>query len=93
VETFRRRLRCVVLRFSGTPPALPAIPGLLQSFATEKEVALTIANYDDGVRRQLEALPVEQITDEPLGLEDAFIRFVSERGARTFFLDGVGAKS
>lgn len=88
LETFRERVRCLLLRFPGTPPPLPEIPGLLRTTRAENEVAVTIANYGDGARALLEALPGAAITEAPLSLEDAFISYVGERGEKSFFLGG-----
>jgi ABC-2 type transport system ATP-binding protein len=93
LETFRGRVCRLVLRFGGPPPPLPEIPGLLHSFRTESEIALTIANVTPEIRRQLEALPSAQITTTPLDLEEAFISYVGDRGERTFFLQGMRGPS
>lgn len=93
VETFRNRVRRMVLHFSGTPPPLPEIPGLLHLSRSDREIALTIANLTPMILRQLEALPITQITDLPLDLEEAFISYVGERGERAFFLQGRGGSS
>jgi len=90
VETFRSRVRRVVLHFPGPPPSLPPIPGLLQSFRTEAEVALTIANYDGQTEELLGRLGAARIEPVPLDLEDAFISYLGERGERSFFLPQTG---
>ncbi|MBI3270156.1 MAG: ABC transporter ATP-binding protein [Planctomycetes bacterium] len=93
VDAFRERVRRVVLRFSGAPPTLPEIPGLLSRWITDGELRLTIANYDAAVQRILEGLPLERMTAEPLGLEEAFLDYVGDRGERTFFLQGRRAEA
>lgn len=86
LETFRERVRQVALHFSGPVPNLPEIPGLLHRFRTEDEVVLTLANYTGEMQRQLETLGADRITPVPLGLEDAFIDYLGERGEKTLFL-------
>ena len=82
VETFRDRLRHYVLRFSGTPPSAPGIPGLLESFRTDHELALTVANASADTDALLAALGPEPVE---MTLEDAFVSYVGERGEKTFF--------
>ena len=90
LETFRSQVRQFVLTFSGTPPlALPPLPGLLQTFRAGREVTLTLASYDDGTERQLAALGAERVEAVPLGLEDAFVSYLSDRGEKSYFLEDV----
>src|SRR5208283_3462105 len=44
LEKFQESVRQVLLRFSGAPPALPKIPGLLQAIRTENELRVTCAH-------------------------------------------------
>ena len=41
LETFRNTVQQVRLRFTGAPPPLPKIPGLLQAFREADELRLT----------------------------------------------------
>ncbi len=86
VERFRERLRHFVLKFRETPPTTPEIPGLLESFRTDHEIALTIANPTAETETQLQALRPESIEPVEMTLEDAFISYVGERGEKTFFI-------
>jgi ABC-2 type transport system ATP-binding protein len=86
VELFRERLRHYVLKFRDTPPPAPAIPGLLESFRTDHELALTIANGTAETEAQLAALEPESLEPVEMTLEDAFISYVGERGEKTFFV-------
>lgn len=90
VETFRSRVRRVVLRFAGSPPPLPPIPGLLQSIRTEAELAVTIANYDEQTEELLNRLGATSIEPTPLDMEDAFISYLGDRGEKSFFLSQTG---
>lgn len=86
LETFRERVRQIVLRFEGTPPELPAIPGLLQAFRATGEISLTLANYNADTENLLRSLNPQTMEDVPLSLEDAFISYLGERGEKSFFL-------
>jgi len=89
LETFRSRVRQFVLTFPGPPPALPPLSGLLQTFRAGREVTVTLASDDDGVERRLAGLGAERIEPVPLGLEDAFVSYLSARGEKSYFLDDV----
>ena len=65
---------------------LPPIPGLLQAFRTEHELRVTFVHYNDETERALRALAPESMEMLPLGLEDAFISYLGERGEKTFIL-------
>ena len=89
LETFRSRVRQFVLTFPGAPPALPPLPGLLQTVTAGREVTLTLASYDGDTERRLAALGADRIEAVPLGLEDAFVSYLSQRGEKSYFLDDV----
>lgn len=90
LETFRQQVRQVALTFAGTPPALPpSMPGLLQSLRTERELLLTFANPDAATEQAIDALGAARREDVPMGLEDAFISYLGERGEKSFFLGGL----
>jgi ABC-2 type transport system ATP-binding protein len=86
VELFRERLRHYVLKFRDTPPPTPEIPGLLESFRTDHELALTVANPGPEIVALLSALRPDSLEPVEMTLEDAFISYVGERGERTFFM-------
>jgi ABC-2 type transport system ATP-binding protein len=86
VELFRERLRHYVLKFRGAPPPTPEIPGLLESFRTDRELAITIANPSAGTVARLHELQPESLEPVEMTLEDAFISYVGERGEKTFFI-------
>ncbi len=90
LETFRRRVRQFVLTFSGSPPPLPALPGQLQTFRAGREVTITLASGDSDTKRQLAALGADKVEEAPLGLEDAFVSYLGDRGEKTFFLEELG---
>jgi ABC-2 type transport system ATP-binding protein len=86
VEHFRERLRHYVLTFRDQPPPTPDMPGLLESFRTDRELALTVANPTSETEASLAALQPESWEPVEMTLEDAFISYVGERGEKTFFL-------
>jgi ABC-2 type transport system ATP-binding protein len=92
VELFRESLRHYVLKFKTTPPPAPEIPGLLESFRTDSELALTFANATPETEAQLAALHPEFIEPVEMTLEDAFVSYVGERGEKTFFMREVERK-
>jgi ABC-2 type transport system ATP-binding protein len=87
IDTFREKLRHFVLRFRDTPPEAPSIPGLLQSFRTDRELAVTVANVTPETEARLAELRPESIEPVEMTLEDAFITYVGERGEKTFFMN------
>ncbi len=86
VDLFRERLRHYVLTFRDTPPPTPDIPGLLESFRTDHELALTVANGDAATEARLAALQPESLEPVEMTLEDAFVSYVGERGEKSFFI-------
>jgi len=86
LETFRSRVRQFVLTFPGPPPPLPPLPGLLQVFRAGNEVTVTLADGGGETERRLASLGAERIDPVPLGLEDAFVSYLSERGEKSYFL-------
>jgi ABC-2 type transport system ATP-binding protein len=93
LETFRNSVQQVRLRFPGTPPPLPAIPGLLQAFRAEGELRLTCVHYNEATEKALRALAPTQLEMVSISLEDAFISYLGERGEKSFILSETEAKS
>jgi ABC-2 type transport system ATP-binding protein len=93
LESFRNSVQEVQLRFDGTPPKLPPIPGLLQAFRTEHELRVTCVHYNGETEQALRALAPAALETVPLGLEDAFISYLGERGEKTFILSDTEASS
>jgi ABC-2 type transport system ATP-binding protein len=92
LETFRKSVQQVILRFPGTPPPLPAIPGLLQALRAEGELRLTCVHYNGTTERALRALAPAQMETVPISLEDAFISYLGERGEKSFILSETEAQ-
>lgn len=86
LEVFRNSVQRVRLRFTGTPPPLPKIPGLLQAVRSEGELRLTCVHYNGTTEAALRALAPAQMEPVPLSLEDAFISYLGDRGEKSFIL-------
>lgn len=86
LETFRDSVQEFQLRFHSTPPVLPSLRGLLQAWRTETELRVTCVHPDAETEAALRALRPISIERTPLGLEDAFISYLGERGEKTFIL-------
>jgi ABC-type multidrug transport system ATPase subunit len=90
-DTFRERVRRLVVRFPGEPPRkLPPIPGLLRATRSENELSLIIANANGRAERELEALGALAVDEQPMSLEDALIAHVGRQGDKGFFLNTTG---
>jgi len=85
VEMFRQHVRHFVLTFRDTPPPTPPLPGLLESFRTDRELLITLANVSPEIEARIAELRPESIEQVEMALEDAFISYVGERGEKTFF--------
>lgn len=86
LEKFRDCVQEVKLSFPGPPPPLPTIPGLLQAFRTERELRVACVHFNGATEQALRALSPLTLERLPLGLEDAFISYLGERGEKTFIL-------
>ncbi len=91
IEYFREHLCQYVLRFEQTPPAAPELDGLLESFRSDRELFVTLANPDDKTEAALRALNPKSMEPVELSLEDAFISYVGDHGEKTFFTKDLGA--
>jgi ABC-2 type transport system ATP-binding protein len=90
-DTFRERVRRLVVRFPCEPPRkLPAIPGLLRATRAENELSLIVANLNSRTERDLESLGALAVDEQPISLEDALIAHVGRQGDKSFFLNTTG---
>jgi ABC-2 type transport system ATP-binding protein len=91
VETFRDRVRRLVVRFPAEPPsALPAVPGLLQTTRDENELSLLVANPNGRTLRLLESLGTIAVEEQAVGLEEALIAYVGRHGQKSHLLQHLG---
>jgi len=88
LDTFRASMQQVRLRFTGAPPPLPPIHGLVQAQRTENELRLVCVRFDQQAEQTLRALNPAQMEVEAMALEDAFISYLGERGEKSFILAG-----
>ena len=86
LETFRNSIRQVRLRFPGTPPPLPKIPGLLQAVRSEGELRVTCVHYTGATEAALRGLGPTEMEPALITLEDAFISYLGDRGEKSFIL-------
>lgn len=92
LDTFRNSVQEVRLRFSGPPPVLPEIPGLLQAFRSEDELRLICVHYNGATEQRLRALAPASIESATISLEDALISYLGERGEKSFILSEAEAQ-
>ncbi|NJK92489.1 MAG: ABC transporter ATP-binding protein [Blastochloris sp.] len=94
MEEFRRHIHHFVLEFAGVPPAPPQdFEGcLLASFRTEEEMSLTLVNPTERDRETMARLKPRVCEERDLDLEEAFIRYVGDRGEKSFLLHEMGEK-
>jgi ABC-2 type transport system ATP-binding protein len=83
----------VRLTFTGAPPRLPDIPGVLQVFRAGQELRVVCAHYDASLEQALNALSPLNLEICPVSLEDALISYLGERGEKTFILTETETKS
>ncbi len=87
MTTFRGRISRFVLAWDGSPPpATPTLRGLVHVFRAGQELQITIANADDDVRAAIETLGATRVEEVPIGLEEAFIDYLGDRGEKNLLL-------
>jgi ABC-2 type transport system ATP-binding protein len=87
LDVFRERVRGFILHFPGTPPAAPAIPGLLHARRSLGELRVAVANPGDEARQMLNTMGALSVDEVPLSLEEALMGYLGERGEKKFFLE------
>ena len=93
LDTFRNSVCEMQLSFVGSPPALPELPGLLQAWRTDRELRLIFVHFNSETEAALRALQPQSMSQVDLGLEDAFISYLGERGEKSFILSDVETQS
>jgi ABC-2 type transport system ATP-binding protein len=84
-DTFRERVRRLVVRFRTEPPRhLPSIPGLLRVTRTENELSLIVANLNGRTEHDLESIGALSVDEQSISLEDALIAHVGRQGDKSF---------
>jgi len=90
VEEFRRRIVHYQLTFPGTPPKLPAIPGLLDSLHITNTLRLTVANPAPDLLASLAALQPAEMAEQPVDFAEAVTAYMSENRNRGFLMESLG---
>jgi hypothetical protein len=86
LDSFRDSVRQVQLRISGTPPALPEIPGLIQMVRMEGAIRIVCVHYDERVDQVLQSLKPSEMQISEIRLEDALIGYLGRHGEKSFVL-------
>ena len=89
MDTFRERVQQYALHFDGIPPKVTGVPGLLQSVCMDNEVLVTVANYGADTAASFERLNPTAVTKLSIGIEEAFVAYLGERGERGPFLSNL----
>jgi ABC-2 type transport system ATP-binding protein len=79
VETFRSRVKRLVLDFTGKAPSARNIPGLLEARQEGNQLRLTLANFGPETDRAIAILGANSTTESALTLEDAVIAYLGDR--------------
>ena len=82
LEVFRDRVRCYAATFGGEAPSVSGMRGLLQSSRNGRSVRVTCVETGSEVRQELERRGALEVELMPLGLEDAFVSYLEERGEK-----------
>ena len=94
VDMLRSSVRQFTLHYPGPealPAKLPTLRGLLRVRRSASDLWLTVAAPDDATQRELRLLGAATIVEVPVGLNDAVIGYLGDRGEHGFFLDGMPA--
>ena len=78
-DHFKESIRKVVLSFSGSPPEMPACPGLVAGWAVGTKLELVFVGYGDRQRETVESLRPKALDVIELNLEEAFIEYTRGR--------------
>jgi ABC-2 type transport system ATP-binding protein len=79
-DHFKESVRRVVLEFDGSPPELPACPGLVNCRQVGKKLEIVLVGFNEEHRRLFETVHPRAIEVIDFNLEDAFIEYT--RGPR-----------
>jgi ABC-2 type transport system ATP-binding protein len=79
VETFRSRVKRLILDFAGEAPPAPNIPGLLEARREGNQLRLTLANFGSEAERAVAMLEASSTSEAALTLEDAVIAYLGDR--------------
>jgi ABC-2 type transport system ATP-binding protein len=89
VDEFRSRIAQYQLKFEGAGgavPALPVIPGLLDSLRVGQVLRVTVANPPADLEEKLRAMGPREMASVPVDFAEAVTAYMSERRQRGAFL-------
>jgi len=90
VDMFRAAICEFTLHFAdagAVPATLPPLRGLLRVRRTGADLSLTVAAPDDATQRDLHQLGAMTMDEHEVGLNDAVVGYLGDRGEQGFFLD------
>ncbi|MCX5660686.1 MAG: ABC transporter ATP-binding protein [Planctomycetota bacterium] len=93
MEVFRGRVREVVLRFDGQAPPTPSVPGLLRTQRFERELRLTVANFNGHAQELAARAGAAAVEENELGFQDQVLAYMGDRGDESFFLNSLRAEA
>ena len=76
MEELKARMRRIVCRFDGPPPAVTGMDGVLSAEAIGKELVVIVNNFSDDTPAMLRQLHPLALEVEDMSLEDIFIAMV-----------------
>lgn len=82
VDTFRSRVKRLLLTFGSEPPHLPPMPGLLEAIRDTNQLRLTLANRGPRADQIISSLGAMSTEELPLSLEEAVIAYLGQRGEK-----------
>lgn len=86
IDIFRDKVKHLRLTFTGEPPPLPELPGLLQAYRSANELRVICVDRNGVTRQALNALSPAKVEPLPLSMEDAFLSYLGDRGEKSFIL-------
>jgi ABC-2 type transport system ATP-binding protein len=90
VEEFRSRIAQYQLSFEGAVPALPVIPGLLDSLRVGQVLRVTVANPPADLEEKLRAMGPREMAPVPVDFAEAVTAYMSEQRQRGLFAEALG---
>jgi ABC-2 type transport system ATP-binding protein len=90
-DEFRRRIGSWVLRFEGSAPEIPEIPGLLGVSRFPGEIRINVVGDLDHADSRLRLLNEVHVERLDIGMDDAVVSYMDDRGRRRTLLQSIGA--
>ena len=93
LDDFQSQIKQVVAYFPQSMPAMEKfeeIPGVLRGMRDQKNILLSVANYNIATKKMIENLGGVDIRCSDMPLEDAFIDYLGKKGMRDFDVSQLG---